>query len=195
MDRVKASGDVTRLLSAWSAGDPSALDALVPLVYSELHRIARRHWGGQPQGHTLQPTVLIHEAYLKLVAGGQTTFQNRAHFFAVASLAMRQILVNHAEASLAQKRGGAQRDLSLDEVDAVVRQEAEEVLELHSALGRLEQIDPRKGRVVELRYFGGLSIEETAETLGISAATVTRDWQIARAWLAREIGNQAPGDT
>ena len=195
MDGVKTSGDVTRLLSAWSSGDLTALNALIPLVYGELHRIAQRYWSGQPQGHTLQPTALIHEAYLKLVTGGETTFQNRAHFFAVASMAMRQILVNHAEASVAKKRGGTQRKLSLDEVDAMVQQEAEQVLALHSALGRLEKMDPRKSRVVELRYFGGLSIEETAQALGISAVTVTRDWQTARAWLAREIGGDAPHAT
>ena len=182
------SGDVTRLLSAWTNGDQQALDGLMPLVYSELHRIARRCWSSQPQGHTLQPTALIHEAYLKLVNQGQRTFQSRAHFFAVASIAMRQVLVNHAEANLAEKRGGGKETISLEDIDPALRQEAKEVLALHEALKELDRIDPRKSRVVELRYFGGLSIEETAEALGVSTITVTRDFQAARAWLARELG-------
>jgi len=186
------SGDVTRLLSAWTNGDQQALDGLMPLVYGELHRIARRCWSSQNQGHTLQPTALIHEAYLKLVSQGQRTFQSRAHFFAVASIAMRQVLVNHAEANLAEKRGGGKETVSLDDIDPALRQEAKEVLALHEALKELDRIDPRKSRVVELRYFGGLSIEETAEALGVSTITVTRDFQAARAWLARELG---AGDT
>jgi RNA polymerase sigma-70 factor (ECF subfamily) len=189
---IHASGDVTRLLTAWTEGDPQALDELMPLVYAELHRIARRQWSAQPQGHTLQPTALIHEAYLKLVSRGDKTFQSRSHFFALASMAMRQILVNHAESSLAAKRGGDKETVSIDDVQPVV-EEAREVLALHDALNRLAEIDPRKSRVVELRYFGGLSIEEAAEALGISAVTVTRDWQTARAWLARELGIDSAG--
>jgi len=180
-------GDVTRLLAAWTAGDQHALEQLMPLVYDELHRIARYHWSRQPEGHTLQPTALIHEAFLKLV-GHEKPFQNRTHFFAVASTAMRQVLVNHAEASLAQKRGGGQAEASLEEVNPAVQQEAKDVLALHAALTALEAIDARKSRVVELRYFGGLSIEETAEALSVSPVTVKRDWQTARAWLARELG-------
>jgi RNA polymerase sigma factor (TIGR02999 family) len=182
------SGDVTRLLSAWTNGDQQALDELMPLVYGELHRIARRCWRGQPQGHTLQPTALIHEAYLKLVSQGQRTFHSRAHFFALSSMAMRQVLVNHAEASLAEKRGGGKGTVSFDDIEPALRQEAKEVLALHDALKDLDKIDPRKSCVVELRYFGGLSIEETAEALGVSTVTVTRDFQAARAWLARELG-------
>lgn len=183
------TGDqVTRLLSAWTAGDTHALDELIPLVYGELHRIARRTWGAQKSNHTLQPTVLIHEAYLKLVGQGEHAFQGRAHFFAVASIAMRQVLVNHAEASLAEKRGGGAATVPLEEADAAVQREAREVLALHEALDRLSAMDARKAKVVELRYFGGLSIEETAEALAISPMTVTRDWQTARAWLAREMG-------
>lgn len=190
---MDAQGDVTRLLAACTDGDQQALDELMPFVYAELHRIARRHWSGQPPSHTLQPTALLHEAYLKLAGRGDQTFQNRAHFFALASTAMRQILVNHAEASRATKRGGDQQTVSIDDVQPMVQREAREVLDLHDALKRLEHIDPRKSRVVELRYFGGLSIDETAEALGISTVTVTRDWQTARAWLAREIGVDAPG--
>jgi RNA polymerase sigma-70 factor, ECF subfamily len=189
---MNPSGDVTRLLSAWTNGDQEALDELMPLVYGELHRIARRCWSSQPQGHTLQPTALIHEAYLKLVGQGQRTFHSRAHFFALASMAMRQVLVNHAEANLAEKRGGGKGTISLDDAEPALRQEAREVLALNEALKELERIDPRKSRVVELRYFGGLSIEETAEALGVSTVTVTRDFQAARAWLARELG---AGDT
>lgn len=160
----------------------------MPLVYGEMHRIARRHWRGQREGHTLQPTALIHEAFLKLVGSGDAGFASRNHFFAVASTAMRQILVNHAESSLARKRGGGVVMVSLDDHDVAVQQEAKDVLALNEALKALQKVDERKSRVVELRYFGGLSIEETAEALGLSAVTVTRDWQVARAWLARELG-------
>jgi len=181
-------GDVTRLLAAWIEGDPHALQQLMPLVYDELHRIARAHWSDQPQGHTLQPTALIHEAFLKLVGSGDKAFQNRTHFFSVASTAMRQVLVNHAETSLAGKRGGGLRNVSLSESDAALKKEAREVLALNEALATLQKIDSRKSRVVELRYFGGLSMDETAEALSVSPITVTRDWQTARAWLARELG-------
>jgi RNA polymerase sigma factor (TIGR02999 family) len=185
---MDSSDNVTRLLSAWTGGDQHALDELMPLVYAELHRIARRAWSSQQSGHTLQPTALIHEAYLRLAGRGEQSFDNRTHFFAVASMAMRQVLVNHAQASLAAKRGGGLEMIPLEEAEHALRQEAKEVLSLHEALQRLATLDARKSRVVELRYFGGLSVEETAEALGISPVTVTRDWQAARAWLARELG-------
>ena len=181
-------GDITRLLTAWTEGNEHAMEQLMPLVYDELHRIARIHWSSQSPGHTLQPTALIHEAFLKLVGQGDRHFQDRTHFFALASTAMRQVLVNHAEARLAQKRGGGQPNVPLKEVDEAVQKEAREVLALNEALKALEAVDTRKSRVVELRYFGGLSIEETAEALSVSPITVTRDWQTARAWLARELG-------
>lgn len=181
-------GDITRLLAAWTEGDDHAMEQLMPLVYDELHRIARYHWGSQPEGHTLQPTALIHEAFLKLVQPGEKAFQSLTQFFALASTAMRQVLVNHAEARLAQKRGGGQAHASLKEVDEAVQKEATEVLALNEALKALQAVDSRKSRVVELRYFGGLSIEETADALSVSPVTVTRDWQTARAWLARELG-------
>ena len=184
-DPQESPGDVTRLLGAWSEGDNRALEDLMPLVYSELHRIARRAWNSH-SGNTLQPTELIHEAYLKLIQSAPPGFQSRNHFFAVASIAMRHILVNHALASVASKRGGGQVNLSLDEAEPVAR-EAAEVVALHEALRSLQEIDPRKSRVVELRYFGGLSIEETAEVLGISTITVNRDWRMARTWLVREM--------
>jgi RNA polymerase sigma factor (TIGR02999 family) len=190
---MSPSDNVTKLLSAWTEGDQQALDELMPLVYGELHRIAKRCWGGQRPDHTLQPTVLIHEAYLKLVGQGERTFNSRSHFFAVASMAMRQVLVNHAEASLAGKRGGGKPTIPLEEAETAVQKEAAEVLALNEALQRLNVLDPRKSRVVELRYFAGLSIEETAEALGVSAITVTRDWQAARAWLARELASGGSG--
>jgi RNA polymerase sigma factor (TIGR02999 family) len=160
----------------------------MPLVYHELRRIAQHHMSGQPPGHTLQPTALIHEAFVKLIGGGEKNFRNRTHFFAVASMAMRQVLVNHANARLARKRGGGAVNVSIDDEEAAVQREATNVLALDDALKTLHVTDPRKSRVVELRYFGGLSIEETSEALGISTVTVTRDWQAARAWLARELG-------
>jgi RNA polymerase sigma factor (TIGR02999 family) len=165
----------------------------MPLAYSELHRIAQQRWRGQQPGHTLQPTVLIHEAYLKLMGQGQKAFENRAHFFAVMSMAMRQVLVNHAEASVAAKRGGGKINVPLEEAEVAALREATEVLDLHEALKLLAQVNPRQSRVVELRYFGGLSIEEAAEVLGVSTATVTREWHIARAWLARELGTRSAG--
>lgn len=182
------AGNVTLLLSAWADGDEGALRELMPLVYHELRRIAQHHMSGQPPGHTLQPTALIHEAFVKLIGGGEKNFRNRTHFFAVASMAMRQVLVNHANARLARKRGGGAVNVSIDDGEAAVQREATNVLALDDALKTLHVMDPRKSRVVELRYFGGLSIEETSEALGISTVTVTRDWQAARAWLARELG-------
>jgi RNA polymerase sigma factor (TIGR02999 family) len=188
-----STDDLTVLLKSWAEGDNAALDRLMPLAYSELHRIAQQRWRGQQPGHTLQPTVLIHEAYLKLMGQGQRTFENRAHFFAVMSMAMRQVLVNYAEASLAAKRGGGKINLPLEEAEAAALREATEVLNLHEALKLLSQVNPRQSRVVELRYFGGLSIEEAAEVLGVSTVTVTRDWHVARAWLARELGVPSAG--
>ncbi len=190
--KMHPSANVTRLLTDWIGGDHAALDTLMPLVYDELHRIAKRCFVGQASGHLLQPTVLIHEAYLKLAAQGDQAFENRAHFFALASMAMRQILVNHAKATFTEKRGGQQHLVSLEDAEHAHQTEAREVLALHDALKILEGFDPRKSRVVELRYFGGLSIEETATALNISPITVTREWQSARAWLARQLGAGKP---
>ena len=186
---MNPKGDVTSLLTAWGQGDPNALNELMPLVYNELHRMAQRAWRGMNQGMTLQPTALINEAYLKLAGSGNTSFQDRAHFFAVACTAMRQILVNHARSHNTDKRGGKQITVPLDDVQPAVHQEAAEVIALHEALERLEALDPRKSRVVEMRYFGGLSIEETAEALGVSVITVNRDWRLARTWLMREMSS------
>ncbi|HEY1497520.1 MAG TPA: ECF-type sigma factor [Candidatus Solibacter sp.] len=156
---------MTALLAAWSKGDQSALSKVVPLVYAELHRIARRAWGQHPQNDTLQPTALINEAYLKLANAENATFHDRCHFFAVASTAMRQVLVNHAKSRLAEKRGGGRANVSLDETQPAIHQEAFEIVALHESLDALQALDPRKSRVVEMRYFGGLSIEETADQL------------------------------
>jgi RNA polymerase sigma-70 factor (ECF subfamily) len=190
-EKDQPPGEVTRLLGAWRDGDRQALNHLMPLVYAELHRIARRAWSGQRQGDTLQPTVLIHEAYLKLIERENPAFQDSNHFFAVASVAMRHILVNHAKANLSAKRGGGRADLSLEDAEPLVQQEAAEVIALHEALEALHAIDPRKSRIVELRYFAGLSIEDTAKVLDISTITVNRDWRLARAWLSREMKRNA----
>jgi RNA polymerase sigma-70 factor, ECF subfamily len=180
-------GEVTTLLTAWGKGDPAALDKLIPLVYTELHRIARHVWQQHPQSNTLQPTALINEAYLKLANAESTTYQDRCHFFAVASTAMRQILVNHAKSRLSAKRGGGRVEVPLDDVQLAADQEAEQIVSLHEALEALQRVDPRKSQVVEMRYFGGLNIEETAEALGVSIGTVNRDWRLARSWLIREM--------
>lgn len=184
-------GQVTSLLVAWGKGDQSALKELMPLVYNELHRMARRAWNAQNQGNTLQPTALINEAYLKLAGAGNASFQNRRHFFAVACTAMRQILVNHARGRLSGKRGSGRVTVSLDDVQPAVQQQAAEVVALHEALERLQAVDERKSRVIEMRYFGGLSIEETADALGVSIVTVNRDFRLARTWLMREMNGEA----
>ena len=189
---MNPQSDVTTLLTAWSKGDQSALNKVMPLVYAELHRIARRAWSQQQHNNTLQPTALINEAYLRLANVESASFQDRCHFFAVASTAMRQILVNHARSRLSDKRGSGRPNVSLDEVEPAVHQEAAEIVALHEALQALQAVDPRKSSVVEMRYFGGLSIEETAEALRVSIATVNRDWRLARSWLIREMNRERP---
>ncbi len=190
MSEENPQGEVTKLLAAWSSGDQTALNKMMPLVYVELHRIARRAWSQQPQNDTLQPTALINEAYLKLAHVENASFQDRCHFFAVASKAMRQILVNHAKNRLSEKRGRGLANVSLDDAQPAVHQEAAEVLALHEALEGLHALDPRKSMVVEMRYFGGLSVEETAEAMGVSVGTVNRDWRLARSWLIREMNRE-----
>jgi RNA polymerase sigma factor (TIGR02999 family) len=183
-------GEVTVLLAAWRKGDADALNKVMPLVYAELHRIARRAWKQQHNYDTLQPTALIHEAYLKLASAENATFTDRCHFFAVACSAMRQILVNHAKSRLTEKRGGAKAHIPIDEIQPV-HQEAAEIVALHEALERFQEVDPRKSKLVEMRYFGGLSVEETAEALGVSVRTVNRDWRLARSWLIREMNRES----
>ena len=178
---------VTELLDAWGRGDRAALDALIPTVYAELHRQAERALRARP-GHTLQPTALVHEAYVRLANRPGAGAQNRSHFFAVAAMVMRSVLVDHARAQQRAKRGGDPQRVSLEAAaDAASPEPAVDVLELDEALDRLAEHDPRKGRVVELRYFVGLSIEETAQALDASPATIKREWAAARAWLWREL--------
>ncbi|HET9529641.1 MAG TPA: sigma-70 family RNA polymerase sigma factor [Blastocatellia bacterium] len=178
---------ITRLLVAWSNGDRAALDELMPLIYGELRHMARRYMAGQPQDHTLQTTALIHEAYIKLAGQEEKRWQNRAHFFGVAAQAMRHILVDHARTRHAAKRGGAVRAFSLDEAAVLADDQAATLVALDDALKSLAQFAPRQSQVVELRYFGGLSVKETAEVLKVSAETVTRDLRMAKAWLLREM--------
>ncbi len=181
------SEGVTELLRAWSEGDRGALDRLVPLVYAELRRRANAQLARERGHHTLQPTALVHEAFLKLVDQRSARWENRAQFFAVSAQLMRRILVDHARARGAAKRGGAVVRVSLDEAGEPSAAAEPDVLHLHQALERLAELDERQARVVELRYFGGLSIDEAAAVLGVSEITVKRDWAMARAWLFREL--------
>lgn len=188
-----ASHEVTQLLVQWSNGDQAALDQLMPLVYGELRQMARRHMARQNPGHTLQTTALINEAYLKLVNQQDKHFQNRAHFFGVAAQAMRHILVDYARSKQYAKRGGDAPVVALDEALTVSEERAAELVAMDDALKELAKVDERKCRVVELRYFGGLSVEETAEVLKVSAITVMRDWSMAKSWLHRELSNSQTG--
>ena len=183
--------ETTQLLEALVDGDHSAMDKLLPIVYDELRRLAHKQLFNERADHTFNTTDLVHEAYLKLVKLDRIRWQNRAHFFAIAAQAMRNILVNYAVKRKAQKRGGGREKISLDEGLMMSDQRAESVLALDEALTRLEALSPRQHHIVSYRFFGGLSIEETAEVLGISPATVKRDWNIARAWLNRELRTEA----
>ena len=187
--------EVTQLLADWGRGDASALEKLLPLVHAELRRIARRQMSQERPGHTLHATALVNEAYLKLAGREGFEWQNRAHFFAVAAQVMRHILIDHARAHARDKRGGGAIQVSLNDAAVLVEDQAEHFVALDEALQTLEQIDPQKGRIVELRYFGGLSIEETADILNISPRTVRREWQRARAWLYRMISEGAADET
>jgi RNA polymerase sigma factor (TIGR02999 family) len=178
---------ITRLLRNWSDGDEDALDQLFPLVYEELHRQAQFHLGRERPGHTLQTTGLVHEVYLKLIGPSAGEWDTRSHFFAFASRVMRNILVDHARSKKRDKRGGGALRISLADVNAKAPEGDLDLLALDEALTRLAAVDGQQVRVVELRYFGGLSLEETAEALNISRATVARDWKVARAWLHREL--------
>lgn len=182
-------GEVTRLLLAWNAGDHSALERLMPLVYDELRRLAELHFRRERVGHTLQPTAVVHEAYFRLVDQTRVTWKNRGHFFAVASQAMRRILVDHARARAADKRGGGEKRVTLQNVEAPADPVEElDLLALDEALTRLKVLDGGQAQIVELRFFGGLSIEETAEALETSASSVKREFRSAKAWLYRELG-------
>jgi RNA polymerase sigma-70 factor, ECF subfamily len=185
---MTAPTGITQLLVDWGNGDQAALESLMPLVYNELRKLAGNYLRRERQGHTLQPTALVNEAYLKLIDQRNAKWQNRAQFFAVAARLMRRILVDHARAHQAGKRGGSdQQRLSITSAERIIQQPKVDLLALHEALEELAALDPQQERIVELRFFGGLSIEETAEVLGIGHATVERDWKMARAWLRREL--------
>jgi RNA polymerase sigma-70 factor (ECF subfamily) len=192
MSGEPSAHDVTLLLQAWSGGDKEALDRLTPLVYRELRRIANRMMTAERPNHTLQATALVNEAYVRLVDAQQVNWQDRAHFFALCARAMREILIDHARARASAKRGGDQVFIELDEGLAAGPSPEANLLELDAALNRLAALDPRKSRVVELRFFGGLSLEETAEALKVSTKTVQRDWDLARGWLYRELRGKKP---
>ena len=179
--------DLTQLLVDWSRGDKAALDKLMPLVDEELRRLAHRYMSRERAGHTLQTTALVNEAFLRLINRSKVDWQNRAHFFGLAAQLMRTILVDHARSHACAKRGGGADKLELDQELVVSQQRASEVLALDDALKELAVIDPEQSRIVELRFFGGLTVEETAEVLHISPATVKREWSTAKAWLYREL--------
>ena len=183
-----ASQNVTQLLHAWERGDEAARDELIPLVYDALRRIARYHLRGERAGHTLQTTALINEAYLKLVEQS-VTWQSREHFFGIAARLMRQILVDHARARQRLKRGGDRQQTSITFADEAANDQGADLLALNKALETLAEVDPQRSRIVELRFFGGLTIEETARVMGISTPSVERGWRAARAWLQTELGS------
>jgi len=187
---TSARGEITARLLAWNDGDDKARDELMFLVYHELRRLARGYLRRERNGHTLQPTALIHEAFIRLIDQSRVTWKNRAHFYGISARLMRQILINHAEAHRAAKRGGSGTRVSLDQVDVIASKRGIDLLALGDALDDLKRLDPPQGRIVELRYFGGLEIDEVAEVLGISSATVKREWSTARAWLRRELSRR-----
>jgi RNA polymerase sigma-70 factor (ECF subfamily) len=189
---VERDGEVTRLLAELGRGGTDALDRLVPILYNELRQIARRHMRGERLDHTLDTTALVHEAYVKLVGLDRMHRQNRAHFLAVAAQAMRRVLVDYAVGRRRQKRGGVRRRVPLEDVPPPHEQSIETLLAVDGALRRLQAVDDRLTRVVECRYFGGMSVEETAHALEVSPATIKRDWSVARAWLNRELRGARP---
>ncbi|MCG3163292.1 MAG: hypothetical protein JMDDDDMK_04681 [Acidobacteria bacterium] len=184
--------EITRQLIAWSHGDAEALEQLIPTVYQELRRMAGRYLRQENPGHTLQPTALVHEAWLRLIDQTRVNWQNRAQFFGVAAQMMRRILVDHAKTKHREKRGGGASKLSLDDVINLSQERAADLIALDDALDALARIDERKSRVVELRYFGGFSVEETAQILEVSPDTVMRDWKMAKAWLYQELKRGEP---
>lgn len=183
------SPEITQYLQDWRNGNPSALEDILPFVYNELRLIAKRYRAKENGGHTLQTTEIINEAYLKLVDQSSTDWQNRNHFFAVASRVMRNLLVDYARAKNYQKRGSGAEKVDLEDVALFSTEKDESIIELHEALERLEKFDERKAKIVELRYFGGLSAEETGEVLGVSEITIKREWLKAKAWLYNELSN------
>jgi RNA polymerase sigma factor (TIGR02999 family) len=192
---ASSPNEVTQLLLDWSDGDKAALDRLMPLVFEELRKLARHYMRRERPSHTLQTTALVNEAYLRLIDQRSVHWQNRAHFFGIASRMMRRILVEHARSRNYAKRGGGANQVSLDEAMVVSPERASEVVALDDALTALALVDQRKSQIVEMRFFGGLSIEETAEALGVSPGTVMRDWTLAKAWLHREISKEDPDES
>ncbi|HEX7251895.1 MAG TPA: sigma-70 family RNA polymerase sigma factor [Thermoanaerobaculia bacterium] len=193
MSSAPAPGDVTRLLQLWSGGDRDALERLIPLVYGELRRLAGRYMKRERPNHTLEPTAVVHEAFLRLIEQKNVSWKNRAHFFGVAAQAMRRVLVDHARRHKADKRGGVGTcALTLAEPASPAGTQPVDLIALDLALSQLAAFDEEKARVVELRYFGGLTVEETAEVIGASPSTVRRDWKAARVWLHRELSAEAP---
>jgi RNA polymerase sigma factor (TIGR02999 family) len=188
----RKAGQITQLLELWNQGDRDAMEKLVPLVYGELHRLARRYIAAERPGHTLQATALVNEAYLKLVDSENMTWEGRAHFFGVCAHVMRRILVDWARSRQAQKRGSDARKLELDDALVAAAQPGTDLVAVDDALKALADIDPRKSRIVELRFFGGMSVKETAEVLKISNETVHRDWRLAKSWLRRELRGDRP---
>ncbi|MGA7414215.1 MAG: sigma-70 family RNA polymerase sigma factor [Bryobacteraceae bacterium] len=184
------TNEVTRLLKAWTAGDEHALEKLTPMVYGQLHRVAQRCMAGERPGHTLQTTALVNEVYLRLVDCAQVNWQDRAHFFAVSAQLMRRILIDFARSRGSRKRGGGLAQVSLDDAATVCSEPDPNLVELDDALKSLAEVDPRKSKVVELKFFGGLSTEETAEVLRVSPETVVRDWRLAKVWLLREMSGR-----
>ena len=187
------TSNITQLLIAWGNGDQAALEALAPCIQQELHRLASHYMAGERRGHVLQATALVNEAYLRLVDWQHVEWNNRAHFFGVAAQMMRRVLVDFARSHRRVKRGGQALEVSLSEAADAAQTAQVDVIALDEALKRLEELDPRQSRVIELRFFGGLSLEETAEALRVSVGTVRRDWSLARAWLFRELSNRAAG--
>ncbi len=188
---MPSTHEITRLLRAWRAGDEDALQRLMPLVYEELHRLAQIYMGRERPDHTLQTTALVHEAYIRLVDSAGIGFEDRSHFFALSAQLMRRILVDWARARLSLKRGGEVQILDLNESLVVSPHAGADLVALDDALKTLEAIDPRKSQVIELRFFGGLSVQETAEVLRVSEDTVHRDWRLAKSWLRRELRQEA----
>ena len=193
-DNALTSPQVTQLLLAWGEGDQVARDQLMALVYEELHRLAHSYMKRESPGHTLQTSALVNEAFVRLVGQRNVRWQNRSHFFGVAAQTMRHILVDYARSRNYAKRGGGAAQISFDEALIVSDERSAEVVSVHEALERLAEFDPRKSQLVELRFFGGLSIDETAEVLNVSPGTVMRDWTLAKAWLRREISSESSAD-
>jgi RNA polymerase sigma factor (TIGR02999 family) len=189
---LPSTHEITRLLRAWSGGDPAALEELAPLIYKELHRAAHRHMAHEQPGHTLQTTALVNEVYLRLRGVRDADWQDRVHFFAVCAKLMRRVLTDYARSRQALKRGGVAPHVSLDDTRLVPGKPSGDLLAVDDALNKLAAFDPRKSQVVELRFFGGLSLEETAEVLNISAVTVARDWKLAKTWLLQELSPEQP---